>query len=68
MNASLIVNNVTWIKREMTISVGVSVKIKKNTICRKKFIFGTLQHEAANGIYIGIITDDSVITCDEIID
>ena len=52
----------------MTISVGVSVKIKKNTICRKKFIFGTLQHEAANGIYIGIITDDSVITCDEIID
>ena len=38
------VENVTQIKSEMTISVGESVKILKNIMCTKKVIFGILPH------------------------
>ena len=39
--------NLTPIKSGITISVGVSIKIQKNTICAKKITFGVLQHECA---------------------
>ena len=42
VTVSLIVERVTRIKSEITISVGVSVKIVKNTIPVKKIIFGIL--------------------------
>ena len=44
VNVSLIVENVTLIKSEITRSAGVSVEILKNIIRAKKIIFGTLIH------------------------
>ena len=48
-------------------NVNVSVE---NVIYVKKIIFGILVHEncCENGKYLESIMDDSVITCDEIID
>ena len=45
-NVSLMEENVTWIKCEITISVGVSTKTHRN-ISVKKVNFGILQHGAA---------------------
>ena len=42
VNASLMVENVTWIKSEIGISVNVSLKILKKQICAKKIIFEIL--------------------------
>ena len=47
VNVSLIVKNVTQIKSGITISVGRSVKMKKNIMCAKTVMFGILQHVAA---------------------
>ena len=44
VNVSLIVENVTSIKSEITRSAGVSVENLKNIICAKKIIFGILIH------------------------
>ena len=57
INVNLMVENVIKIKRGITINVGLSVKYKL-----KKYIFGALPHVVAS------IIDNSVITCNEIID
>ena len=46
------VENVTWIKSGITVSVGVSVKFSKKTVCTKKVIFGILQYVAAKMVNI----------------
>ena len=55
------VENVIQIKSGTRINVGANVKIKKNIMCAKKILFGILLHVVAK------IIDDSVITCDGII-
>ena len=42
VNVSLIVKNMIQIKNEITIKVGMSVKIQKNIICVENNIFGIL--------------------------
>ena len=41
---NLVVENVAGIKNGITINVGVSIKIQKNIVCAKKYIFGILLH------------------------
>ena len=48
VNVTLVVNNVTQINSGITVSVGVRVKIEKNTMSAQKVIFEILQHVAAN--------------------
>ena len=64
------VENVTWIKSGIMVNVNVSVKTWKNIMCVKKFIFwiAALETICQNGKYLGSVTDNSVITCDEIIE
>ena len=58
----------TQIKNEITVSVGVSVKIQKNIVCVKKdYIWNPATSSCENGKYVRSIIDDSVITGDEII-
>ena len=47
VNVSLIVKNVTWMKSEITTSVGISMKMQKKIVYRKKVIFGILQYVVA---------------------
>ena len=60
VNVSLMVENVTQIKIGIMINAGVSAKIQKNIMHVKKMKFGILLHIVAK-------IDNSVITCDEII-
>ena len=53
------VESVIQIKSEIMINVDVSVKILKNIMSAKKFIY-------ENGKYLPSIIDNSVIMCDEI--
>ena len=56
------------IKSGITITVVASLKIQENIACTKNILFGILLHVAVkNGKYLGSIIDDSVITCDEVI-
>ena len=41
---------------------------KEHNSCKKDYIWNSATCICENGKYVGIITDDSVITCDEIID
>ena len=47
VNVSLIVKNVAWMKSEITTSVGISMKMQKKIVYRKKVIFGILQYVVA---------------------
>ena len=44
VNVNLMVKNVSQIKSETTINVGVGVKTWKNIMCAKKITFGILLH------------------------
>ena len=46
------VGNVIQIKSGMTINVDTRVKIRKNIMCTKKIIFGTLPHVAVKMVNI----------------
>ena len=46
----------------------MSVEILKNNVCEKDYIWSPAICSCGNGKFVGSITDDSVITCDEIID
>ena len=59
-------NRPSRIKSGIT-NVGVSKQIQKSTMYLKN-IFGNLLLVVVNGRYAGSIIDDSVITCDEIIE
>ena len=63
------VENVTWIKCGITINAKVSAKIPKNihSTCKKDYICKPATCSCKNGKYVWSI-DNSVITCDEIID
>ena len=52
----------------MTINVGVSTKIKKKLCVQKNYIWNPSTCTCENGRYTRSIIDDSVITCDEIIE
>ena len=41
-NTNLMTENVTQIKSEITVNVGINVKIPNNIMCAKKIIFGIL--------------------------
>ena len=69
MNVSFIVENVTQIKSGTTISVCVSVKIRQNIMCVKKYyICNPATCSCENGKYVGSIIGDSVFTCDKIME
>ena len=60
--------NVTWIKSGISLNVGVSVKIRKNIVCEKDYIWNPATCTCENSKYLASIIDNSVITCDEIIE
>ena len=66
------VENVIQIKSRITISNGASVKIKKKKKwgCKKDYIRNHIFElcSCENGKHVGSVIDDSVITCDEIIE
>ena len=63
------VENATQIKSGITINVGASAKIQKNTMCPKKdYSQNPTTYTCEHGKQLGNIIDDLVITCDEVID
>ena len=63
------VENITQIKSGITINADASVKIRKNIIYAKKdYIWNPATCCCENGKYLASIFDDSIITCDEIIE
>ena len=69
MNAILMVENITENKSRITINVCVKVKAWKNIMSAKKDnIWNPATCSCKNSKCAWSITDDSVITCDEIID
>ena len=61
-DVTLMAENVTRSKSEITVSVSVSAKILKNMICAKNAITCSCK----NVKYLTSIIDNSVIACDEI--
>ena len=57
--------NVILTNGGITINVDVSVK---NIICEKDYVWNTAKCICENGKYLASIMDDSVITCDEVIE
>ena len=70
VDINLMVENIIQIQTRIKINVDASAKIwKKNIVCAKKITFGILVHILVkNDKYLEIVTGDSVITCDEIIE
>ena len=65
MNVYLMVENIIQIKSEIMINIDASVK----NICEKDYTWNPVKCSCENGKYLAsIIGDDSVITCDEIIE
>ena len=68
VNVNLIVENAIQIKSGITINVGASEK-SKNILCvEKDYTWNPATCSYVNGKYLASIIDDSVITCDEIIE
>ena len=61
------VQNVIQIKSGIMSCVDVRAKIQENIMCVEKIMFGILAFCKIYK-YLGSITDDSVVTCDKIID
>ena len=66
VNVNLLEENVMQINGGIMINVYVSVK--KHHICEKDYICNPATRICKNGKYLASITDDSVNTCDEIIE
>ena len=64
------VENAFQIKSEITINVSVNIEIKKKKHhgCDKDYIWNPTTCTCENGKYLASISDDLVITCDEIIE
>ena len=62
------VESVIPIKSGITINVDASVKIQKHSLCKKYYIWNLAICSFKNGKYLASFIDDSVITCDEIIE
>ena len=63
------IEKVTRIKSGITMSVGVSIKIKKDIMCGKDYIWNPATCSCKNGKCLaGIISNSSVITCAKIIE
>ena len=66
----MVIKNVTQIKSGIWINVYVRAKSEKKNMCAKTYIYiwnpNTCTCE--NGKYLGSIINDSLITCDEIIE
>ena len=58
VNVYFIIKNVTRIKSGMTISVAVSVKILKNIVCVKNYIWNRAICSCENDKYVGSVIDD----------
>lgn len=67
INANLLIKNLIQIKRFITINVNVSVNSKKNLAHVKNIMIVILPFAfESNYSYMKTLTDDSVVTCDEI--
>ena len=62
LNVNLMVENVIQIKSRIT------RKVKKYHVCEKGYIWNPATCSSKNGEYLASIIDNSVITCDEIIE
>ena len=62
------VENVIRIKGGITIIACVSVKIRRNIISAKKYIWNPATCSCENSKYLGSTIDDSMITCNGIMD
>ena len=62
------VENIIQIKSRITINVAASVKIQKHFVCEKDYISNPVTRSCESGKYLASITDDSVITRDEIME
>ena len=62
VNVNLMVENVIQIKSRIT------RKVKKYHVCEKDYIWNPATCSCKNGEYLASIIDNSVITCDEIIE
>ena len=60
------VENVIHIKSDIMINVGVNAK--KHHVCEKEYIWNPATCSCKNGRYLASIIDNSVITCDDVID
>ena len=63
----MIVVNVIQIKSGTTVNVSVSAKIREN-MCMKKYFWYPSTCACENGKYLENIIDDTVVTCNEIIE
>ena len=68
VNVILVLQNITQITRGIKINASVSVKIQKNIMCAKIYIWNPATCSCENDKYEGIIIDDLMITCDESVD
>ena len=50
------------------IMINVYVSVKKRHVCKTDYVWDLTTCNCKNGKYLASIMDDSVITCDEIID
>ena len=66
VNVNLIKQNVIQINGGITINVSISVK--KIIYVKKKIVCNSATSSCENGKYLAGIMDDSVITCDKVID
>ena len=64
VNATFMVDIVFRIKSGVGINVDVSTK---HHICEKDYIWNPSTYSYKNHVYLASITEDSVTTCDEII-
>ena len=65
VNVYFMVGNLIQIKSGLISNVGLRVK---NDICEKDYIWNPATCSCKNGKNLASIIDDSVITCDEIVD
>ena len=60
MNASLMIENVTWIKSGIALSIDVSMKIKKNIMWAKNvYSWNPATYSCENSKYAGSVIGDS---------
>ena len=50
------------------IMINVDVGVKKRHVCEKDYIWNAATYKCEKGKYLASFMDDSVITCDEIIE
>ena len=68
MNVNFIIENVIQINSGIMMNINVSVNILNNICVQKNYIWNTATCNCENSKYVGSVTDNSIIRCDEIIE